>query len=347
VDPAPTWRGGERQVLLLATELARRGIGGAVVAAPGSPLARRAREAELPVETARVAGDLDPAGIGRLASILRRHRPDVVHLHTARAHAAGGIAARLVGLRPVVVTRRVELVPRGPFGRWKYRHLADHYVAISGAVEESLRRGGVTPERVTRVPSGLPVPLPGARPRRPDGPYVIGTLAAFTPQKGPETWVRTVARLAEADAGLRFVWAGEGELRRQVEVAIHEAGLEGRVSLPGFLEDPESFWREIDLFFLPSTFEALGTVLLDAMAHGRPVVATPVGGIPEVVRPNREGLLAEGPEELARRVLEIRGRPELAERLGRAGRERAEDFRIDRLAERVIALYRRLTGGSA
>jgi glycosyltransferase involved in cell wall biosynthesis len=345
VDPAPTWRGGERQVLLLAKELARLGVEGPVVAAPEDPLARRVAAEGLPLETASARGDLDPGAVARLGRLYRRHRPDVIHLHTARAHAVGGLAARLAGISPVLVTRRLELPVRG-FGRWKYRHLADHFIAISSAVEASLWEGGVTPDRVTLIPSGIPVPLPGPRRRREAArPRVVGTLAAFTRQKGPEAWLETVQRVAERDADVRFVWAGDGELRDGVEVAVERAGLGGRIDLPGFLEDPEAFWEQVDLFFLPSTFEALGTVLLDALAREIPVVATPVGGIPEVVRDGREGLIAATPPELAERILRILRDPELAERLGAAGKQRAEGYRIDRLAERVAALYHELTGG--
>ena len=348
VDPAPTWRGGERQVLLLASQLAARGIGGVVVAAPGSPLARRAAAADLEVHEIPVAGDLDPRAIARIRSLLGWLRPDLVHLHTARAHGAGGIAARLAGSRPVVVTRRLELPVRGLSGRWKYRHLADHYIAISGAVEAALLAGGVEPDRISLIPSGLPVPLPAITRRAvmTDG-VRVGTLAAFTPQKDPDAWVEAVRRAATGDPTLRFVWAGEGELRARAEVAVREAGLADRVEFPGFLENPEEFWTRIDIFFLPSAFEALGTVLLDAMARGLPIVATPVGGIPEVVRDGKEGLLASTPADLAERVLSIARDPALGAQLGDAGRKRAEEYRMDHLAERVAALYGRLTGRDA
>ncbi|MCA9752610.1 MAG: glycosyltransferase [Gemmatimonadetes bacterium] len=347
VDPATSWRGGERQVLALAEELARQGIDGTVVASPNSPLAERAARAHVPVETVRAAGDLDPLAIARIGRIYRRHRPDVVHLHTARAHAVGGIAARLTGTRPVVVTRRLELPARGAFGRWKYRHLADHYIAISEAVESSLLTAGVPKQRVRRIPSGIPLPLPATREARSGRGRVIGTLAAFTPQKDPAAWVETVRRCAAADPDLRFVWAGEGELRGSVEVAIREAGLEGRVRLPGFLADLDSFWAEVDVFLLTSAFEALGTVLLDAMAHAVPIVATPVGGIPEVVRDGREGRLAGDPATLAAAVAELVERPEERRRLGAAGRARAEEYRLDHLARRVADLYEELAGARA
>ncbi len=348
VDPADGWRGGERQVRLLARGLGRRGLRNVVVAAPGSPLARHAREDGIDVHEIRMRGDVDPAAIVALRNCIAREKPDVLHLHTARAHAVGGLAARGAGARPrVLVTRRVELVTRGPFGRWKYRRLGDHYVAISRAVLDSLRAAGVPPERITLIPSGVELPESPSGPAGRPGEWVVGTLAAFTPQKDPDTWTRAAVRLARKVPDVRFVWAGTGELRPRVEGAIREAGLSTKVELPGFLADPEPVWRRLDAFFLPSAFEALGTVILDAMARALPVVATRVGGIPEVVRDGVEGLLAEPGDDagLAEALRRLKDEPDLAARLGAAGRRRAEDFDIEGIVDRILELYERQLAG--
>jgi glycosyltransferase involved in cell wall biosynthesis len=214
--------------------------------------------------------------------------------------------------------------------------------------------GGVDPNRITLVPSALEPPPAGSDPvpPPPESPFRVGTLAALTPQKDPRTWLRTVDRVCDRDPTIRFVWAGDGELARRTEVALREAGREDRAQLLGFRDDPETFWREIDLFFLPSAFEALGTVLLDAMARGFPIVATAVGGIPETVRDGREGLLAPAgdAEALAAAILRIREDPGLYRDLGTAGRERSREYEVEPLVDRVEAIYRRLTtrtgGGS-
>lgn len=344
VDPEPEWRGGERQVLLLARELASRGHDAPVACDPRGALCARARSLGLPTEPLPITGDLDLRASFRTVRLLRRHRPDVLHLHTARAHAAGGLGARIARYRPVLVTRRLELPARGPASRWKYRHLAGHYVAISAAVESSLREAGVARDRIDRIPSGVEIPAEPPEAPRAQRPWTVGTLAAFTPQKDPDTWLRVVKAVAAEDPETRFVWAGTGNLARTVEVAVGESGLRDRVELPGFLEDPERFWRGIDVFFLPSAFEALGTVFLDALARGIPVVATTAGGIPEVVRPDREGLLASVGDApaLARAIARLRRDPDLARRLGSAGRKRAADFEIGSVVDRIVALYERL-----
>jgi glycosyltransferase involved in cell wall biosynthesis len=342
VDPAPHWRGGERQVFLLTRELVRRGDETVLAAAPGSPLLKRARDAGIPVEPVAVPSDLAPAGVTRLARLLRQLRPDLLHLHTARAHAAGGLAARLCRFHPVLVTRRLELPARSLPSRWKYRLLADHYIAISRAVADALDANGVPRERVTRIPSGIELPKPDdAAPQIGERPLLVGTLAAFTRQKGPEAWFATVDEVCRRDSRVRFVWAGEGELARWLQVRLERAGHAERVSFPGFSADPESFWRSIRVFFLPSAFEALGTVFLDAMARGIPVVATRVGGIPEIIEHGREGLLADAGDipSLAAAVLRLVHDEEEARRCGRAGRQRANEFAIEGIVDRIQKLY--------
>lgn len=329
-------------MFLLSRELERRGHCSRVACHPRGELRARLVSAGLPVDPLPIAGDLDVPAALRTGRLLRRHRPDVLHLHTASAHGACGLGARLAGFRPVLVTRRLELSVRGGwFGRGKYVRLADHFVAISEAVEQSLVRAGVSPDRVDRIPDG--VDLPEAKAGAPGRPWTVGTLAAFTEQKDPETWLSAVRQVCGELPQVRFVWAGEGELRERVEVGVRQAGLADRVEFPGFV-DPDSVWPRIDVLFLPSAFEALGSVTLDAMARGLPVVATAVGGIPEVVRHEREGLLAPRGDAgaLARELLRLARDEALARRLGAAGKVRAQDFEIGKVVDRIVDLYRRL-----
>jgi glycosyltransferase involved in cell wall biosynthesis len=347
VDPAKTWRGGERQVFLLARELSRRGHDCSVAASPDSPLALECTRAGMRVHALSMRGDLDVVAVSRLARLLRRESPDILHLHTARAHGVGGLAAKIAGFRPVVVTRRVELPVRGLPSLWKYRFLANHYIAISEEVARSLERAGIPGERISRIPSGIEIPPPEAgRPIPPSqkSRRTVGTLAAFTEQKDPSTWMATAILVCRRHTDVDFLWLGEGPLRRTLQEIGARENLGTQILLPGFQQDLAEFWRRIDVFFLPSRFEALGTSILDALARGIPVVASEVGGIPEVVRSGREGILvppghAEG---FARALISILDDPGRAQALGSAGRERALAFDIGPLAQRVETLYEAL-----
>ncbi len=343
VDSAKSWRGGERQVFLLARGLARRGHECVVAARPKGALAERCRAAGIPVIACAPRGDLDLLAAGKLAWRLRASPPDILHLHTARDHAAGGLAARFARFSPVVVTRRLEVPIRGAFSRWKYRALGDRFVAISEAVERSLLAGGIPAERIVRIPSGVEIPDDGgiAVPREGPGRRVVGTLAAFTGQKDPATWIEVARRVAAERPTVDFVWWGEGPLRRSLQEIAGRETLGTRIDLSGFHEDLDPFWRRIDVFFLPSRFEALGTVLLDAMARSVPIVASHAGGIPEVARHGIEAELAapgdvNGFVEAIGRVLDD---PALARARGNAGRARARAFAIAAVIDRVESLY--------
>lgn len=347
VDPATNWRGGERQVHLLARELARRGHENLVVAAPGSALAERAAASGLSVHPVTIRGDLDFAALVRLAMTFRAFRPDIVHLHTSRAHGAGGLAARLAGVRPVLVTRRLELPIRGAFSAWKYRALADHYVAISNAVAAALLTGGVEERRITIIPSGVELPndVPSRRAEgEGSGRRVVGTLAAFTDQKDPRVWIDVALDVCRRRPDVDFVWWGEGPFRRSLQEIANRENLGTRIELSGFHEHPEELWRMIDVFFLPSRFEALGTVLLDAMAAGVPVVASRVGGIPEIVRDGVEGVLVPPGERVAfgDAIVGFLENEDRSRSFGQAGRLRAREFAIEGVVTRTEDLYETL-----
>ena len=155
IDLGKAWRGGQRQVYLLARAQRDAGHEPLVVAPPDSPLLRRARGAGLAVSAVGAAGDWDIRAAGRVAQRIKNWRADIVHAHDARAHAIA--LAALVGRRriPLVVTRRVAFVPRG---RIKYGKRVARFIAISNAVRASLLAGGVDPERVDVVYSGVPTP---------------------------------------------------------------------------------------------------------------------------------------------------------------------------------------------
>src|SRR5262249_46555639 len=192
VDTAPSWRGGQAQVMSLLSGLARRGHEQRLYA-PAGPLAERCGARGIAVRPFAAASDLDLVAVVRLARAWRRERPDLVHLHSGRAHAVGACAARLAGGIPAVVSRRVDFeVGAHLFSRLKYRHGVDRYLCISEGVRRVLRRSGIREDRLSVVPSGIDLerwrllPDPSrlaAELGIPPGTKVAGTLAALAPHK--------------------------------------------------------------------------------------------------------------------------------------------------------------------
>ena len=309
------------------------------------------------VRTVDLAGarQVDPAATWRLAALLRRERFDVVHSHSLRAELATGLAAGFGPTRPLLV-RTVhntdDFYVRRP-ARWLARASAqrqDAIIAISEAVAAWVREHtGLGPERVRRVYYGLDTtPYEGVRPVDAAEP-VIGMVARLAPQKGHTVLLDALPRVIERIPALQVELVGHEHLTTAAELEAYarERGLADHVRLLGFREDLPALFQRWRLMALPSLWEGFGLVLLEAMAAGRPVVASRVGPIPEVVVDGETGLLVEPGDSaaLAAALLELLERPERAEALGEAGRERVRrDFRLERMVEEIAALYVELLG---
>ena len=184
LDSGREWRGGQRQVYLLARGQREQGHEPLVIAAPDAPLIRRLRSAGIAVAAVRMRGDWDLAAARRVRAVLRTWNADLIHAHDARSHAIA--LASLIGRNalPLVVTRRVPFIPRG---RLKYGKRVARFIAISGAVRDALIAGGVDPGRIDLVYSGVPRPsVAHARDWRlecrwPPDAIVCGIVGAMTP----------------------------------------------------------------------------------------------------------------------------------------------------------------------
>ena len=354
VDTERTWRGGEQQALNLATGLAARGHVAEVAGHPGCPYVERSAGAGLTAHEIPMRGELNPMAITRLARCLRRGTFDLVHAHTSHAHTLASAAAALAGGVRCVVSRRVDFeLRRGPFRRLKYGRGVDRYIAISKAVRDVLVRGGADPDRVRIVPSGIdPRRLEGADAGplrtefdlRDDAP-VIGGIGHFAWHKGFETLIDAVPALVERFPNIRVFLVGDGDLKNALTERAGRHATDGTVIFPGFRTDVPAFLALFDVLATPSVLEGLNTTNLDALALGRPVVASAVGGIPEAVRHEETGLLvpSKDPGALSDAVGRVLTDPTLARRLGEGGRRIvAERFTIDAMVEGTLAVYREL-----
>lgn len=355
VDTERGWRGGERQTLWLATELARRGHGSPIGARPTEPLAARARDAGLTVIPCAPLFEADPLAAARLRRAIARHRIDIVHAHTAHAAALGALAT--LGSRvPLVVARRVDFPLRDNLGtRLKYGR-ARAIVAVSGAVARVVARGPVEPSRIVVVPDATDVhrvvtPAPretlralGAR----DGAPLVVQVAQLVGHKDPLNFVRAMAVVHERVPEAQALMLGDGPLRADVEGAVADAGLAGTVIVAGYRTDADAILAAADVATLSSREEGMGSVLLDALLLARPIAATRAGGIPEVVEDGVNGLLApvEDPRALGEAIARLLTDRPLASRLAAAARERVADFSVERMADRTLAVYERALGSS-
>jgi glycosyltransferase involved in cell wall biosynthesis len=350
LDTGRDWRGGQGQAWLLMLGLRARDVTSRLLA-PHGPLLERARAAGFETRTWPARGDLDAGSAWRAWRWLATERADLVHAHSARAHALGAWAARVAGTTPFVVSRRVDFrVDQNVFSRWKYRLPVDRYLCISRPVMEVMRTGGVPASRLALVPSGVTIdaapPPPGTADLRalidaPAGAPVLGTVAALAPHKDHATLLEAVPRVLEAVPDAHFVWLGEGECRANLERRRAALGLEARVHMPGFRPDAKALMPQFTLFVLSSHLEGLCTSLLDAQVRGVPIVATRAGGIPDVIESGVTGALVppRDPEALAGMIVEALADPARRAAWAAAARESVRRFSADAMVENTLAAY--------
>ena len=343
IDMGKAWRGGQRQVYLLARAQRDAGHEPIVVAPPDSPLLRRARGAGLAVSAVGAAGDWDLRAVRRVRKRMKTWRADVVHAHDARAHAIALVA--LVGRRhiPLVVTRRVAFVPRG---RIKYGPRVARFIAISNAVREALIAGDVDADRIDVVHSGVPAPVVG-RPRDwraecgwPDESVICGVVGAMTVEKGIgllDQIARQMPDAARNAARLVLLGGASAGMATIGGIAAIRAG---------FVHEVHPAMAGLDVLWHPATSEGLGTAVIDAMALRVPPVAFRVGGLPELIVDHECGLLVPPGDTaaFARAAALLVRDGDMRRRLGAAGPPRANGFSVARMAEGTSRVYERVLG---
>lgn len=343
--------GGQRVAIQLARAARARGDEVAFVAPERGPFTELAERDGFPVDVLPLRRSFQLVTAWQLARLLRRRRADVLHTHTL---AAANALARLAGAAarvPVISHLHIENHFRPATRRLlsgldnTTARLAARLIAVSESTKRAYERQGYPRGRIEVVYNGVDLPANGPN-RRNELPR-IGEIARLCDVKGQRELLHALARLPDA----RLVLAGRdleqgGAFQDALERESERLGIRERVEF-GFHDDVPALLETLDVVALPSWTEGLPLVLLEAMARGRPVVATPVGGTPEVVTDGETGLLVppRDPEALAealRRVLDDR---DLARRLGEAGRERvAQRFTAAEQERRILLIYDDVAG---
>lgn len=346
LDTGRGWRGGQAQVHLLMRGLTRRGIE-CLLLAPDAPLLARVKAEGMATQSWNPRGDLDWGGAFAAYQRIRAWHPDVVHAHTARAHALGVPAGRLARVPRVVVSRRVAMPIHGGLRGLKYRMAVDRYLCVSQGVLDAMVRGGVPREKLRVVPSGIePAPQTSIDLREmlglPATALLIGTAAALTTEKRHRDLLEAFVQVVVPFPDVHMVWFGEGPLREALEARIRRLGLVNRVHLLGFREDARGLVAQCTIAALASDSEGIATTLIEAQDSGIPVVATAVGGVPEVVQDRVTGRLvpAREPQAMAQAMIDLLRAPEARAAMGEAARRVAHGFHIDRTVERTLDAYR-------
>lgn len=322
----------------------------------------RGRVIEIPALTRNISPLRDLAAFISLYDLFRREKFDIVHTHTAKAGALGRIAAKLAGVPVVVHT---------PHGHNLYGYFSPAFSRIILSIERMLTKFSdriialtalekrdyetfrvAPPEKISLIYQGLEIDNSASTSKdREDvrkelglasDAKVVGMVSRLEPVKGPEYFVEAARFVLENFPDTKFLMVGDGSLRKDLENKISALGLKDKFVVTGWRDDVRRMLSACDILVLPSLNEAVGIVLIEAQAEGVPVVASNVGGIPEIIKDRETGLLVRpaDPEELARAVNSLLADDKKRSEMALAGRNWVKGrFEAHAMAREVSALY--------
>lgn len=317
-----------------------------------SPFTERLRARDIEVFVTPMSDDPPWASIQMACAMIKAGGIDLLHAHLPNAHVLAGIAGRLTG-KPVLATLHGHRV--GLLDLEVHRHSGTHLSVVCRQSYFHALGLGISAGQLSCNPNGVDTEAFKPRPRPADGlraalgipatASVVGFLGRLSPEKGPEVFLRAALLASARLADTHFVFVGEGPLAATVRETIARVHLQDRVHLAGLRHDVAAVLNDIDVLVSSSHSEAMPLAVMEAMASGLPVVATRVGGLPDMVEQGQSGWLVapEDYEAIADRVHQILSTPGELARMGAAARQRAvEKMALADSVERVAALMSRL-----
>lgn len=338
VNTARGYRGGERQTELLIRGLASRGVRQALVARRAGALAERVRGIGIDVREV----DGNPVSVARAA-----RDASLIHVHEGRSVYAAYLRSLLSGT-PYVITRRVNNPIRDHWLAHRAYRRASCVAAVAPQVADVVRAydSAISLTVVHSASSGLRVDAAASAAIREQfrGKLVAGHVGALdNRQKGQEFILAVARELEHTHPDVQFVLVGGGDDEAMLKAAA--AGL-ANVTFTGFVDNVGDYLAAFDVFILPSNREGIGSILLDAMEQRLPVVASRVGGVPDIVHHGENGLLIDpaSPAQLRDAILKLKADPALRRAYGERGRAFANDFTADVMWRKYFALYESVLG---
>lgn len=354
--------GQELRVLAEVEGLLRRGHEVWLAVQPQSRLEALAVKGALPVVAVRMRKRDYPFFVYRLVRLMDEKRVDIVNTHGSEDSWAGGLAARLSRQKPVVIRTRHKSTPvsNHPLNRILYRQLTDRIVTTGEGVRQQLiQHNGLDGAKIVSIPTGVDLntfnsEINGAAVRREWGieadEFLVGTVSFLRDYKGIVYYIQAARRILEEKTNVRFLIVGDGPQRDILAAQIEGFGLGGKVLMTGHREDVPQILSALDLFVLPSSgAEGVPQAVVQALAMGKPVIATDVGSVSEVILQGETGILIppKDSEAIVRATLELMRSGDLRQRLARRGKKLVQaQYNAERMLENLELFYQDALMGS-
>jgi len=302
---------------------------------------------------------IDLIAVARVVRLLREHRIDVLQTHDAQTRRIGVIAAALTGVRHITSVHGWIFNDRKErAAKWLDARLirqADAVIAVSDRLKQELEAAGVPPQRITVLRNAIllrdyAVAGTAESVRREfgirDDQPVISIVGRLSLEKGHETFLQAASSIAKSHPDLRCLIVGDGPLEHTLRQRVQELGLTAQVVFTGHRSQLADIYAATDVLVISSLTEGIPNVLLEAFAHGKPAVATSVGGVPEVLEEGRTGWLVDvgDHQAIARHVVRLLDAPELRAKMGATARATIEQqFSFESRTKALETLYDRIT----
>ena len=328
------------------------------------PLVEEVRKREMKAEQLDDTPKFSPKVVFHIVEKLKREQFSLIHTHGYKANILGGTAAKLAGVKGVAT---VHLHTETSYRLRLYKiidllalRFFPKVIAVSESIRQHLIANGLPPEKVVTVHNAIDLEAFTSSVSSPNDKVlenqlgisgdqiIVSIVGRLTSQKGHHYFLESAKRVLEVLPKTRFLIVGDGPLRENLEGLSLSLGIAQAVRFLGYRQDIATLMGMSDVIVMPSLKEGLPYVLLEALALARPVVGTPVGGIPEVVKHGETGFLVppKDSESLAEAVIQVLRNPEKAARLGERGRELvSREFNIETMVRKIAAVYAEVLSG--
>jgi glycosyltransferase involved in cell wall biosynthesis len=353
ISTAKSWRGGEQQLAYLLEELTSQ-CQNFVICAEGSEMQQHCQQKGYAHLAAKKRFSVDPGFALSIKQYSDANDIQLIHTHDSHAHSLAIIAASLFGNSlPIVVSRRVDFpIQKSLFSQYKYNHpLVKKILCVSKEIMRITAPGIKDLSKLQTVYSGIDLNKfsPDSGKLRKElhispNTFLIGNTSAIADHKDYFTFIDAAEKALKEDPNLIFLIIGKGPMEEEIASYLRLKSLGDSVRMIGFRKDIPQVLAELDLFMITSKTEGLGTSIIDAFAAGVPVLGTKAGGIPELVKDGKTGLLCEvgDSKALSEKLIQLKKDSALRDRLTAAAAEKVKKFSKSQTAKDSLAVYRDL-----